>query len=411
MKISVIVPVYNMEQYIEATITSIMEQSLKDLEVLCVDDGSTDGTPATVTKLQEKYPNLHVLRQKNLGPGIARNKALKVANGKYIAFIDGDDLYPERNTLEELYDLAEQQNALICGGTLQTFDKDGHISSYSKSILSENGFVDSTQFPNHFCFQRFIYNKEFLKTHRIMFPDYTRGEDPVFLLKAFIKAKKVYCINKSTYLYRIHHKKTILSSRNYIDYAKSCRDSLKLAKKSRFTRIAEFIVAEMIEIVPYLYFLSERFKVASLTVECNRLYRAIFPNKNPPFYGKSVLKQYRYEHSISYLQKKVAHADKILIYGAGKVAQHVYEYLHDKKIIPDAFVVSSCENNPQKIDGIPVQNIDDFQNIKKRCFVIIAVGKTIQNEVLNVLREKNFSNFYKLDGYELFLLQLSESKY
>ena len=111
-KISVIIPVYNMAYYLEECLDSVLRQTLKEIEIIMIDDGSTDESLAVMKEFQKKYSNIKILRQANQGAGAARNNGIKHALGKYVAMVDPDDFYPQRNSLEELYRAAEEKNVV-----------------------------------------------------------------------------------------------------------------------------------------------------------------------------------------------------------------------------------------------------------------------------------------------------------
>ena len=90
-RLSIIIPAYNAESYLPKCLDSIFSQDFSDYEVLCIDDGSTDGTPALLERYATQRPNLHILKQPNQGMATARNLGLDNATGDYILFIDSDD--------------------------------------------------------------------------------------------------------------------------------------------------------------------------------------------------------------------------------------------------------------------------------------------------------------------------------
>jgi Glycosyltransferases involved in cell wall biogenesis len=110
--ISVIIPVYNVEKYLDQCIKSVLDQTLKDIELICVDDGSTDGSLAILNSFAAQDRRMRVLTQKNLGAGAARNKGLETAHGKYLSFLDADDFF-EPTMLELAYNRGEQTQADI----------------------------------------------------------------------------------------------------------------------------------------------------------------------------------------------------------------------------------------------------------------------------------------------------------
>ena len=117
IKVSVIVPIYNVEQYLKRCIDSLLAQSLKEIEIILVDDGSPDKCPEICDQYGTEYKNIIVIHKKNAGLGMARNTGLEVARGKYVAFVDSDD-YVDKEMYEKLYHIAEEKKAdiVISGG-------------------------------------------------------------------------------------------------------------------------------------------------------------------------------------------------------------------------------------------------------------------------------------------------------
>ncbi len=209
VKISIVMPVYNTAPYLRQCLDSVLTQTLEEFELICVDDGSTDGSLEILQQYAEKDSRIIVKHQENLGPAIARNSALSIARGKYIAFMDGDDLYPENNTLEKLFNAAEQSGCKIAGGYRLILKNDGSISEeeeevykYIKNILPNGGKVKYSELQTYFNYQCYIYLREFLETNGITFPNYRRFQDPPFFVKAMVTAGEIYLTPSPTYTYR-----------------------------------------------------------------------------------------------------------------------------------------------------------------------------------------------------------------
>ena len=113
MKVSVIIPVYNVRPYLEQCMDSVLQQTLDDIEVICIDDGSTDGSGEILDKYVQKDSRVKAVHQDNAGAAQARNTGLEKASGDYILFVDGDD-YLTENALETLYLRALEENADVC---------------------------------------------------------------------------------------------------------------------------------------------------------------------------------------------------------------------------------------------------------------------------------------------------------
>jgi glycosyltransferase involved in cell wall biosynthesis len=118
--ISVVVPVYNAERYLEPCLNSILSQTYKNLEILCVNDGSTDGSPEILKRIAATDPRVIVLDQENAGVSAARNRGIDAAHGEWITFVDSDDALDER-MYQTLYDNAVKEQAEISTFSEETF--------------------------------------------------------------------------------------------------------------------------------------------------------------------------------------------------------------------------------------------------------------------------------------------------
>ena len=105
-KISIIIPVYNTEKYLHECLDSVINQTLKDIEIICIDDGSADNSYQVLQGYADKDSRFVILQQENKGAGRARNNGLKNATGEFVAFLDSDDYYADNTVLEKLYNSA-----------------------------------------------------------------------------------------------------------------------------------------------------------------------------------------------------------------------------------------------------------------------------------------------------------------
>lgn len=211
-KISVIVPIYNMEKYLSQCLDSILGQTLgEEIEIVCINDGSPDNSLLILRQYEYKYRNIVIINQLNSGVGVARNNGIKAATGEFIAFMDPDDYYLEKNSLENLYIAAKKNNVLICGGSFsedhETWIRKEWPGLYEKYTFKEEGIVRYKDYQFDYGYHRFIYNRRMLIDNNIYFPPYIRFQDPPFFVKAMIAAEKFYAINQITYCYRYGHQK------------------------------------------------------------------------------------------------------------------------------------------------------------------------------------------------------------
>lgn len=190
MKISVIVPAYNSEKFLKETLDNLLGQTLREIQIIIVNDGSTDSTQMIIDEYAKKHSNITPVYQKNAGVSAARNTGIEHAEGKYTAFLDSDDLYSE-NALEEMYNALEETAAdlAICrimrfgfGGTefnpiVDSFVNEKSIDCYDKRLLWN--FL-----PCNKC-----YRTELLKKSGVRFPPLRYSEDGAFFMEFIYKAQ------------------------------------------------------------------------------------------------------------------------------------------------------------------------------------------------------------------------------
>lgn len=228
-KVSVIIPVYNVEEYLRKTLDSVVNQTLDNFEVIIVNDGSTDGSQAIIDEYEKKYDIIKKIYQKNRGPGAARNKGLDVAVGEYIVFVDSDDIIPE-DSLEQRYIQAKESDAdlSICA----TYMYDGENKWPIKSHLLE-GYKNIRKNYELLWIMgpcNKIYRKELIENNR--FPeDINYGEDQVFVLRAYLEADKIFTSKYIGYYYRMRKKNGgSLTQQVFIDPSKVIQNITELWK-------------------------------------------------------------------------------------------------------------------------------------------------------------------------------------
>lgn len=209
--VSVIVPVCNAETYLRQCLDSVLGQTLRDIEVICVNDGSTDGSAAILAEYAANDPRLTVLAQANAGSGAARNRGIDASRGRYVAFMDADDVYPDENVLRDLAGAAEREGVMACGGSLEELLPNGAVrTSFSgvgaALLFAKDGLVYFRDYAYDYGYYRFIYSADLLRSNGIRFPDYRRFQDPPFMVKALAAAGSFYALRRLAYRYRIETK-------------------------------------------------------------------------------------------------------------------------------------------------------------------------------------------------------------
>ncbi len=211
--ISVIIPVYNAEKYLEQCLNSILNQSFKNIEIICVDDGSTDNSKDILEQYCNKYSNVIIFYQENSGSGVARNKGLNNSVGEYISFIDADDFIIDETSLEQMFNLAKKKNSNMVGANLMTFEEEKFVKSRYYEFITEEKTIKPENYGIPWFFYRNIFKRDFIIKNNITFPDYLRGQDPVFLAEILSKIDKIDVIPVDFYAYRYSKSENKLNTR------------------------------------------------------------------------------------------------------------------------------------------------------------------------------------------------------
>ncbi len=211
-KVSVILPVYNVAPYLRQSLDSLVNQSLKEVEILCVDDGSTDESYQILEEYKQKYPQITLMQQKNQGAGVARNTGLACAKGKYLLFLDPDDFF-QLDMLEALYQRGEETQAemVICHamGFNQANQQSYQIHRYynrnnlpDKEIFSHLDMEEKIFSTFGFTVWNKLLRRDFVLKEELRFQEVFRLNDIFFVASALISAQKIAVLDRSLLFYR-----------------------------------------------------------------------------------------------------------------------------------------------------------------------------------------------------------------
>lgn len=219
-KISLIIPMYNVEKYIEECLDSIISQDygIQNIEVILIDDCSSDKTIEIVKKYIKKYNFILIKNEVNSGQAISRNKGIAKATGKYIAFLDSDDvLY--NNNLSDLYQEITKNEADLVMARLNSFNSKGKYGYYSDKYINEYKITNIYEMPsllNCISICSKLYKTSLIKN--IKFLEHTFHEDNSFTLETLFNAKKIVLYPKYLYYRRIREDEHNKSTMQKLDY-------------------------------------------------------------------------------------------------------------------------------------------------------------------------------------------------
>lgn len=206
VQVSVIIPVYNAEKYLSKCLESVMSQTLQEIEIICVDDGSSDRSLEILKECQEKDGRIKVIAQQNAGAGAARNRGLREASGEYLSFLDADDFF-ESDMLAEAFETAEKYQAdfVVFNSDQYHMDKECFVEVpwvlRMKDIPPYMPFTYRQLTDN--VFKTFVgwawdklYRRSFVMEHDLWFQEQRTSNDMLFVFSALVVAKRIAIVDK-----------------------------------------------------------------------------------------------------------------------------------------------------------------------------------------------------------------------
>ena len=261
VSVSVIMPVYNSSSFLNKSIESVQNQTLNDIEIICVDDGSTDDSLDILNELNDKYGNIKIICQENSGPGIARNNGIKNAQGEYIAFLDSDDIFLDDDALEKMYRLGKSKDSDLICANLKRINQDYTIDTHYDFLNSrfmyfyKEDILKSEDYGIPFAFYRNLFKRSFLEKNGIDFPDLRFGEDPVFMVNVLVNVNEFLALPLDLYGYNhsigggVNEKITNFEKKNA--YIKHFKDIFDILKRHQLNSIFSIYKKEFID---YLFY-------------------------------------------------------------------------------------------------------------------------------------------------------------
>ncbi len=247
--ISVIVPVYNSSLYLRKCLGSLLSQTIKGIEIIAVDDGSTDGSSLILDEYAESYPDLIVIHQANQGQGAARNTGVSVARGQYIGFVDSDD-YVDSNMYKHLCSLISETDADVAVCKATSVDMDSVVgrsldlwNKYGDAVLDRQDFL-KRDFLNNEC-SPVLWDKlikgDIVRHHPST--DLRRGQDFVAWIDYMSEVEKVAFTSETLYYYR-HHPYSVMATPESEAVILTDFKTEKVAVSKIMSYFAETVLAE-----------------------------------------------------------------------------------------------------------------------------------------------------------------------
>ena len=264
-KVSVILPVYNVGKYLRQSLDSLINQTLKEIEIICVDDGSVDDSYDILEEYKQKDSRIKVIHKENKGTGAARNDGLRIAEGECIGFVDPDD-WVKPNMFERLYNLIKEKNLDIAMCMPDGYDEKNNkmapfpyfVDDNFKNIIDDRIFNwrDLSPFQYPMCVWNKLYTKELFDKNHIEFAEGLDFEDHKVIFGTLLTAEKIFFIREKLYVYRYNREGSVLTDNNrrLIDHIEIFNIVEKLMKDTNtFTPLKEDFLTYKIHNILYYY--------------------------------------------------------------------------------------------------------------------------------------------------------------
>lgn len=370
--VSIVVPVYNNAKYLKQCLDSLINQTFKDIEIICINDGSKDNSLEILENYAKKDERIRVINKENQGQSIARNLGIQLAKGEYIGFVDSDD-WADKEMFEKLYKNAKLYDSDIAMCSINVYDEFSQKYSTNDPYMTLDIFPSS--FENH-CFEPFqtfdflfricvvpwnkIYKREFLIKKQIEFPENLIYEDNVFCVETIIRAKILSIIKEPLIVYRKNSTTSYISSakkdKKKLDVFKVFDIEEKVIKKSNdYYALKTYFKWHKIHSLSYWFK-----KIESPQVKFIYFLKLLI---KAPFVLLLPIKEKLYARTL--IKKLNLHKDKkIAFWGASIFLENI---LKSKKLEKDNIVAIIDKNESRRgdlIEGIKIILPSDLKNMQ-----------------------------------------------
>ena len=390
-KVSIIIPVYNAEKYIERCLESILNSGVTDYEIICIDDGSTDDSLQLLREYEKKYEQILVLTQKNSHAGIARNHGMQYARGEFIHFMDADDeVVP--GAYSRIIQTAEALGA-------------DYLKIKAMAVDSETGeripnaYYELTNIPEESCNcilpeekatelllktargpWTAIVRRSYIEEQNLKFNGLRCANDRSFFVAVLANTKRLAVCKELLVRYYANNKESLTGIRhkNFECHYESYKIISEMVKTMDKEKRDAILLAELVDMWHWYCLLDKEGKEE----HCAKVeeYLGLVPELLET--TEDVLRLTEEKKSV-------------YIYGAGKVANALVEWMRKQNVLHcvNGILVSKREGNPDSICGVPVFAVEEVA-LDVNSVVLIAMYENTQVQVLGELKKRNLQNVY-----------------
>lgn len=391
-KVSIIIPIYNTEEYLSQCLESVLNQTLYDIEIICIDDASSDHSFEIICDYAQKDGRIIVLQNNvNRGLSATRNVGIKAASGEYIQFLDSDDCIKE-NAVELLYELAYRNNLdvvffgaeVIGSKTTDHFKKYGYKKSqiFSSGVSFFMTVNEENEYQSASCFQ--FWRKQFLLEHSLYFYEGIVYEDTLFTLRTSLKARRLMTIPEMLYMYREHENS--ISHSLGIEQLQSCvivyEQIVKIWMESAYSDQIENGIRKRLD----LFERRIRYLLGSVAEKPKIEFDSVFQTYMYEMFCKMpTLKSLYIDNLDADRLARLQKAERVYIYGAGEIASDVVRILEESNVEIAGILVTKNQENVNEFHAYPVIEVDELQGKQDKSIVVLALARRWHPDVISKL--------------------------
>ncbi len=398
MKVSVVVPVYNSEKFICKCLDSVINQTLSEIEIICVDDCSTDASPQILKSYEEKYHRIRILRNEvNRGLSYSRNRGVELAEGEYIQFLDADDYLNKDDSLELLYSIATHNKLDFLRSRLLKAEN-GRLNSSSHypnrvadTVFSGRDLLYKLELYNIYAWHGTLnfVKRDFVNEKGIVFYDGILHEDVLYSYNLYYYAERAMCINQHTYVY-VKHKNSLTTQRKNLSHLRGYLTCMnEILKKDLLNASLEFRCATMKyfilmynNVTEIMSKINYDIQAEMFDVELRRIYHLFVTN------SKGLINKDKVVRNLD----RISNSRKKYLYGAGEAAKELLGLISEYDIAIDGVYVTDPQKSAETVLGHKVLGIQDCDDSDTDVLFIVAISKPIVGDVEQLLGSKGFTN-------------------
>lgn len=417
MEVSIIVPIYNQELHLEKCLSSLLNIKGMSVEILCVNDGSTDKSLELIKKFKNNDSRIKIINKENTGYGDSMNRGIENAKGEYIFFVESDDWLVD-GALNVLYENAKNFSADIVKGNYFIYNShQNQVNIYENLKKFEYNCLISEEKRDELFFVApsiwsALYKKDFLIQNRISFLP-TKGaayQDTSFAFKVWAKAERIVLVQNPIIYYRQDSAESSSNQRNKIfNICDEFKEIDHFMKENELEKLKPVYVRvkyisymwnlnrlEKYDKIKFLMVIRDEYKRENYAGNLVRKYwndtdwtiihRIIFDFED--YCRRIIGKQVKKENEVTL--EFMRYVTPIYIYGAGKYGRKILKYLKERKIKVAGFIVTDLCGNSQSIDELPVI---DVKNADRDSLIIIGVSDKYRQDVICELEKWRFNNY------------------